>query len=399
MGGIAITGCQPPGCPRPADAVVLLPRGILVVVGVDLPDPAMRLDAPLAGQWKTDGWPLVRPDGAVNPAIDALQVSGTLAKRLGGVGVEPLPLGTIVAVGPYVSQVFQPTSDLVRGVRILHPEPTTLLTAARELAVHQGRCSVEDAQAILAALQPDLAAPGVAELVAEGFADSVSASLAAAATTVIPRITTAPTPSGPATPSESDRLRWLPISAVILVGLLLIIGVVFAVTSAGSQQPPPPGPSAAGLSARQPEVDGTRFEPKGVTQDADCAPHVYGDLQVSLTSNPCQQLVRLRFEATSSNHQAAVLVAVLRFADSASAAELHRVAQLPGSGAVSDVPAEDTAWPDGATPVFESAAYASGQEGSSVKLVQAVWLDQPSTPDDPALKDLATRALQLPAPG
>jgi hypothetical protein len=150
MGGLALTGCQPPSCPRPADAVMLLPRGFLVVVGVDLPDPAMRLDAPLAGQWKIDGWPLVRRDGAVNPAIDALQVSDALAQRLGEAGVEPLPVGTVVAVGPYASQVVQPTSDLLRGVRILHPEPTTLLTAARELAVYQGRCSVDGAQAILA---------------------------------------------------------------------------------------------------------------------------------------------------------------------------------------------------------------------------------------------------------
>jgi len=52
VGGVALIGCQPDGCDGPVDAVVVLPRGVLVVLGVDLPDPAVRLDAPLAGQWK-----------------------------------------------------------------------------------------------------------------------------------------------------------------------------------------------------------------------------------------------------------------------------------------------------------------------------------------------------------
>ncbi|HEV8559546.1 MAG TPA: hypothetical protein VGR06_24660, partial [Actinophytocola sp.] len=76
VGGVALTGAKPPHCAAPVDAILVLPRGILVVVGVDLPDPAVRLDAPLAGQWKTDGWPLVRGDGAVNPGVAALEAAG-----------------------------------------------------------------------------------------------------------------------------------------------------------------------------------------------------------------------------------------------------------------------------------------------------------------------------------
>ena len=151
VGGITLTGAQPPGCPRPIDAIIVLPRGILVVVGVDLPDPAVRLDAPLTGQWKTDGWPLVRGDGAMNPGTEAIEAAGSVCAHLERSRVEQLPLGTVVAVGPYVSQVFQPTTDLLRGVRILHPEPMTLLTAVRELAVCQRPCSTEDASRILTA--------------------------------------------------------------------------------------------------------------------------------------------------------------------------------------------------------------------------------------------------------
>lgn len=47
LGGIALLGVTPTGCPRPVEAVILLPRGVVVVVGVDLPDPAVRLEAPL----------------------------------------------------------------------------------------------------------------------------------------------------------------------------------------------------------------------------------------------------------------------------------------------------------------------------------------------------------------
>jgi len=82
VGGVALVGLRPEGGDRAIDAVVVLPRGVLVVVGVDLPDPAVRLDAPLSGQWKTDGWPLVRPDGAVNPAADAMKVVGVISRTL-----------------------------------------------------------------------------------------------------------------------------------------------------------------------------------------------------------------------------------------------------------------------------------------------------------------------------
>jgi hypothetical protein len=121
-------------------------------------------------------------------------------------------------------------------------------------------------------------------------------------------------------------------------------------------------------------------------------------VQAWLQRNPCNGLVRLRFESTSDGETAAIMVAVLRFADSASATELRKIADKPGSGAIADPSAEGAEWPDGGKPLFESSAYASGREGNSVKLVQAVWMGKPSTPDDKALKNLARKALELPVP-
>ena len=99
-GVVSASRCSAASPPTsPVDAIVLLPRGMLVVVGVDLPDPAVRLEAPLTGQWKTDGWPLVRPDGAVNPATEVLETVAEIHRHLEEAGVEPLPVGTVIAVG------------------------------------------------------------------------------------------------------------------------------------------------------------------------------------------------------------------------------------------------------------------------------------------------------------
>ncbi|MFL6123057.1 hypothetical protein [Actinophytocola sp.] len=398
VGGVALVGLRPEGCDQAVDAVVVLPRGVLVVVGVDLPDPAVRLDAPLSGQWKTDGWPLVRPDGAVNPAVDAVKTVTVVRHTLEQAKVEPLPVGTVVAVGPYVSQVHQPTSDLLRGVRILHPEPKTLLTASRELATYQGPCTTAQARAILTALSPDHAD---VDLSGEGFTESAAPTVAAASTMLIPRVQTArprPRTAKPTRSSGRNGLRWLPAGAVVLVALLLLTGIVYAVASSGSTDDGAKNTSTTRTESSGVKVEGFTFEPRGAISDTDCAAHAYGDVQVWLQHNRCSQLVRARYESTSDGKRAAILVAVLRFPETALAGELDTVATQPGSGAVADASTEGTPWPGKSKPFFESAAFASGREGNSLRLVQAVWIGAPSTPDDVTLRKMATTALEIPSP-
>ncbi|MFC4858386.1 hypothetical protein [Actinophytocola glycyrrhizae] len=395
VGGVALVGLRPKDSDRVIDAVVVLPRGVLVVVGVDLPDPAVRLDAPLSGQWKTDGWPLTRPDGAVNPAAEAVAVVGVVSRVLEAARTEPLPVGTVVAVGPYVSQVHQPTSDLLRGVRILHPEPKTLLNAARELAVHQRPCTVAQARAIIAALAPDL--PEV-DLAGEGFAGAATPELGAASTTLIPRAQLAQQqhPAGePRQKAKQKPLRWLPAGAAVLVALLLLTGIVYAVASSGSADESGRGTTSTRTATNGVTVDGRTFEPKGTITDTDCAAHAYGDVQVWLERNRCSELVRARYESTSDGKRAAVLVSVLRFPQTVLAGELNAVADKPGSGAIADASTEGEPWPGKAKPFFESAAFASGREGNSLKLVQAVWIGEPSTTDDEDLTRIATSALEI----
>ncbi|WP_424185004.1 hypothetical protein ACOBQX_24365 [Actinokineospora sp. G85] len=334
FGGVALLGYQPPDHPEPVEAVLLLPRAVIVVVGVDLPDPAMRLEAPLAGQWRTDGWPLVRHEGPVNPAVDALAATAAVSEALDGARAEPLPTGTVVAVGPYVGQVSQPTGDLVRGVRILHPEPKSLLTAARELSTHGRVCPATDARKMLAALGVEL---GHADLVAEGFGDVVAREVAAASTTFIPKVALGIKPdvkqakqAKRAEPETTRSLRWLPVLAVLLVAVLLVAGIAVAVSSAddNSSAPPATPPSRTAVS-----VGGTEFTARGARQAADCAAHAYGDVQAYLQANACARLVRARYEAAAvGGGRAAVLVAVLRFASSVSGTELRSVADRPGGG-------------------------------------------------------------------
>jgi len=168
IGGVALIGASPAG-ERPIEAIVVLPHGVLIVIGVDLPDPALRLEAPLGAPWKADGWPLVHDEEAVNPATEALDLSQACERRIAEVAPGTAPVGTIIAVGPYVETVDQPVSDLAGPVRVLHPTPTTMLAATVSLATAHRPRSVEQARALIHGLAPD--APEFSDeiLLGEGF--------------------------------------------------------------------------------------------------------------------------------------------------------------------------------------------------------------------------------------
>ncbi|GLW93599.1 hypothetical protein [Actinokineospora globicatena] len=382
-GGIALLGVRIPGFGSAVEAVVLLPRGVLVVLGVDLPDPALRLEAPLEDRWKVDGWPISRPEGPVNPAANALGATAAVAALVREKQPRPLPVCTVVAVGPYVARVDQPVADKDRGVRILHPEPMTLLAVARELAVHTRPCPIDELRRVLAVLEPGSTLTDE-DLSAEGFPDGLSPEAAAERTTILPLTALRRAEE----PRKPKRVRWWPVAAAVLVALVLVVGIAVAVSADNSTSGP-----ARGTGPTAP--DAVEFAGLGTASSTDCAAHTDGDVRVWLERNGCARLIRGRFEATSTGHRAAVLVGVLRFTGSTSAAELKSVLDRPGGGTVLDQAAEGVAWPGGAAPQFPTALRAAGREGNSVKLVQVVWLDQPSTQDDPVLHEIAGRAMRI----
>ncbi|MEO6089089.1 MAG: hypothetical protein ABIQ18_38850 [Umezawaea sp.] len=385
LGGVALLGVQPPGSPKAVDAVVVLPRGVVVIVGVDLPDPAVRLEAPLTGQWKIDGWPLVRPDGAVSPAAEALEAALAVGERIQEMRAEPLPVTTVVAVGPYVGHVTQPTSDLNRGVRVLHPKPTSLLAAVRELATSDRPCSVDHAAKLLAVLSPVGSPPTTRELLAEGFADAVTDDLATAETMLLPKV------SARAVTRSPKRLPYL---AAGVVALLAVVGILVATTSGDTQQAAPPVTSEPLPTTVV--VDGANFTPRGTGRDADCAGHSFGDVSAWLAKHPCTVLRRAQYETKAGDRRMGVAVAEVGMPDAVGAQELHGVVATAGSGGVTPLVKEGTTWPSGPKS-FDSSAFASAVSGTRVVLAQAVWVDGDSSATDPELVAAALRALRLPA--
>jgi hypothetical protein len=168
IGGIALVGVGSV-TERPIEAVVLLPHGVIIVIGVDLPDPALRLEAPLGAEWKADGWPLVADDDAINPATEALDISQACEQRIAALVPGTAPVGTIVAVGPYVETVDQPAGDLAGPVRVLHPTPTTMLAATVSLATAHRPRSVDQVRALIRGLAPEAPAFSDEVLLGEGF--------------------------------------------------------------------------------------------------------------------------------------------------------------------------------------------------------------------------------------
>jgi hypothetical protein len=159
---------------------------------------------------------------------------------------------------------------------------------------------------------------------------------------------------------------------------------------------PPPATSKAQPPPTTP-VRSLQFALRAAGGDQRCASHAFGDAQASLQQTSCSGVKRASYAAAVDGRGGAVTVGVVEFPDAAQAAAFKAVADTPGGGGVLDLATETGQW--GATPVprFENAAYASKLDGSSVRIVQAVWAPGPSTPDDPGLVRAAEAALDLPA--
>ncbi|WP_199430250.1 hypothetical protein [Qaidamihabitans albus] len=390
VGGLALVGVQPPGWTSAVDAVLIVPHGVLVVLGVDLPDPAMRLTAPLTGRWEADGWPLVHPGAAVNPATEAL----ALAEAVAGLVRAARPgatIGTVIAVGPFVETVEQPPADLAGPVRVIHPTPTSMLAATVSLASAKETFSTAAVRSLVERLAPD--APELTEstLVAEGFT--------ATEEVPAPRPSVAPAPpsaAGPrqgaavAQPGRGRPVRWQGIAALALLVAIAAAAIVLATTQGGGDPPPRRTPPVV-------PAGGTDFTQRATAVQQECAAHAEGDLQASLRRTGCVHLRRGSYETEVDGRQIAVSVAAVTFADEQQAQEFLALADTPGSGTITDVATETASWPR-PVPAFTDAAYASAVNGSAVHLALSCPVEGPSNPDDTELGKAARAALEIPLP-
>ncbi|WP_199745318.1 hypothetical protein [Amycolatopsis sp. WAC 04182] len=448
VGGVALIGASPVDG-RPVEAVVVMPKGVLIVIGVDLPDPALKLEAPLGGPWKADGWPLVHGDTSINPATDALSLSAACTHKIADVAPGAGPIGTIIAVGPYVETVDQPAADLAGSVRVLYPTATTMLAATVSLASAPHPRSVQQARELIAALAPD--APPMPEevLLGEGFSAYSDNEptvirenpLVAIAPTVpvqhpgkkpaksaaptappppvkpvqqavavkpvppatpIPPPESAPAEPGPKKPPQSKTVKWLPVAAIGLLIVLLVAAISVASSgddTASTQTPPPPTPATSPPPPPSSSaVESIQFTSRASAADQKCASHAYGDVQSSLQQTSCSAVKRASFAGSIDGRAAAVTIAVVEFPNTQQATAFKATADTPGGGGILDLATETNQW-QGDVPVFEGAAYQSGLDGKAVRLVQVVWVPGPSTPDDPGLVRGAKAALELPVNG
>ncbi|WP_410661118.1 hypothetical protein [Amycolatopsis sp. lyj-112] len=462
VGGVALVGASPVDG-RPVEAVVVMPKGILIVIGVDLPDPALKLEAPLGGPWKADGWPLVHGDTSINPATDALSLSAACTHKISDVAPGAGPIGTIIAVGPYVETVDQPPADLAGSVRVLYPTATTMLAATVSLATAHRPRSVQQARELIAALAPD--APPMPEemLLGEGFSaysdDEPTVirenPLVASAPTVPvqhpgkvkrpakpatprsaapvkpappvrqaaappnqpPAAAPAPPPAQPAaataaatsTPAESapkpshqsKTVKWLPLAAIGLLIVLLVAAITVASGGDDTASQGTPPPSAPATSSAPPSS--SAVENIQFTSRASSADQKCASHAYGDVQASLQQTsctaVKRASFASSIDGRAAAVSIAVVDFASAEQAAAFKSAADNPGGGGILDVATETTQWQGEVPVFEGAAYQSSQDGKSVRLVQAVWLPGPSTADDPGLVRGAKAALELPVNG
>lgn len=187
-GGIALIGVAAPESSEPIDAVLLLPHSVILVLGVDLPGPALTLEAPLHGEWTADGRSLGAPGMATNPGSQALMAAEAIARRLLASGNVSVPVRAILAVGPYAGSVSTPDVRDGGSVRVLHPTPAAVREALTSFpeAEALARCTVEQARAILRAIDPTLPIQPDSTLAKEGFQAGTASARAGSTATNAP---------------------------------------------------------------------------------------------------------------------------------------------------------------------------------------------------------------------
>ncbi|MGH3521157.1 MAG: hypothetical protein ACRDQ7_28030 [Haloechinothrix sp.] len=236
-GGIALIGVRLPESDQPVDAVLVLPRAVVLVLGVDLPGPAIHLDAPLHSEWQADGWSLVGTGSAINPGSAALETAEAIARRLHASGQVPVPICAILAVGPFAENVRVPDDPPASPVRVVHPRSSTLRSALDSFIAVNGvglsRCTVEQARAIMRVIDPDVPIQPDTVLTHEGFLAGTAVAVHPTAIPAGQPARTAPVPLGlgidnstvPAAQAPQRRrgvARWWP----LLAGFALLLAAV-----------------------------------------------------------------------------------------------------------------------------------------------------------------------------
>lgn len=404
VGGVALLSVKPQALNSVFDAIVVLPHGVLLIAGVDLPGPAMRLEAPLRGQWKSDNWPLVGSGEDTNPGSTALAAAQATAQRLHTETGITIPIAAILATGPFVDTVVQPEAELAEPVRVLFPTPATLREAIEALApAHGNACTVEEARAVLRTLDPNIHILSDSALTKEGFL------IRAPATRTVPAEVPAddfptttlfmdPTMMSPAEPNadrdaSSRSGKVLPIAALCLLIVGIIAAIVLAAGGADSA-PTPPSPESSDAEPASHAVAGYEYTVVATNAKQDCAAKTFGDVKALLERQDCGGIHLGSYTVRDGDRLAAVSIAEIELATPAEADELERLAAIPGSGGALDAASEAAAWQK--QPSFDNAAYDAAANENRVRMIRTAWQSEASSPEDSTLRRIAKAATKVP---
>ncbi len=138
------------------------------------------------------------------------------------------------------------------------------------------------------------------------------------------------------------------------------------------------------------EVSGVDLAERATRTDIDCAAHSYGRVQQFLAANPCISLRRALYTGTSAGEPVVVAVATVVMASEAKAADLQALAEVNGTGNVSDLLREGVTV-EGAPARLREASYAAQRRGPVLVIVEAAAVSGAGRSLDP----LAEAALAL----
>jgi hypothetical protein len=210
----------------------------------------------------------------------------------------------------------------------------------------------------------------------------------------------------PQPPPPRNRLKlvvavlagWLAVSLIVLVGLLR-----FDSRDSGHRSTGTPARSAPAASspATGPDSSATAA-PGGATpagwqlraadDQANCAAHSYGEVQVFFARTPCSAVHRSLFSTTRNGRVVVVAASAVIFASAGQAAEYLRLVTADGTGNINDLLREGSRYP-GSPSKLPPAAFASRQDGPRVLVAEAAFAEGPSDYSDATLQAAARQAV------
>ncbi|HEX2298177.1 MAG TPA: hypothetical protein VHH34_06620 [Pseudonocardiaceae bacterium] len=208
-----------------------------------------------------------------------------------------------------------------------------------------------------------------------------------------------PPRQAPAKPSPPRRWTGRGAKVAACAVLVLVLAAIWAWSEpeviAGRPSPDAsPGPTVPGAPGSP--ATAVRATPAGdlaeraSRTDTDCAAHSYGQVQKFLTDHPCRSVRRALYTGTEAGEPVVVAVSTVEMASESDAAALQKLADVSGTGNVSDLLREGVTF-DGAPSRLRDASYASQLRGPVLVIVEAATVSGAARP----LDALAEAALAL----